>query len=47
MKFREPDSTANYYSQENVTFENGRVYTMWLGGNKTSGNLKVYVVNHN
>jgi len=47
MKFREPDSTANYYSQENVTFENGRIYTMWLGGNKTSGNLKVYVVNHN
>ncbi len=47
MNFKEPDSTAAMYSQDNVVFEVGKIYTMWLGGLKANNSLKVFVIRHN
>ncbi len=46
MQFRQPDSTASLYSQDNIGFAEGKIYTMWLGGSRTNGTLSVYVIKH-
>jgi hypothetical protein len=44
--FREKDSTKVLYTESNLTLDDGKIYTLWLGGTLKSG-LKVYMIKHN
>lgn len=47
MRFMKAGTTEELFSQTDLTFLPGKIYTLWVGGSETNSSLKAYVITHN